>query len=376
VIAIAIPKLRRAALVAILACAGGGACVPAPRGPIDLTRVEARVVHFGLKSPRSAICPGEPVALDVMLDVVDPGDHDAKPRRLVPHRHEIDDAIFDVRQLQLSSPNGTFDTAGVFHPNDDVQASVHTGFVLYARAPHGPAFSVRFPPSYECTANIGASGRPGADGHDGEDALFVDRDEDVLAPGVAQGGPAIGRPGQPGGEGAEGPRLTVFVTWVRTPDYTKLLAARAAGDVDRLTLVAPGTPLEIIARGGHGGAGGRGGQGATGMDASGGGRGGTGGIGGEGGKGGSVHVVLDERFEDLERYVVTDVRGGSGGAGGMPGRGGQGTRGDRIGSARMGAEGPAGANGPTGRAGPFGRASIVRGDVHARFENLGAIVAL
>ena len=362
----------------------GAACVPAPRGPIDLHRVEARAVHFGLASPRSAICPGEPVRLNVMLDVVDADDPDAAPRRLVPHRHEIDDAIFDFRQLHVSSPNGTFDEDGTFHPDADVRTSAQTGFVLHARPPNGPAFAVRFPPSYECTARIGAAGQPGIPGEPGGDATIGDRDAMTYPAATDLGRPAMGGPGQAGGPGSEGPSFTVFVTWVKTPDYTKLLAARAVGGVERITLVAPGTPLEVFARGGDGGPGGLGGEGAIATEpAQMGGMGGTGGAGGAGGKGGSVHVVLDERFDDLEGLVSVDVRGGKGGTGGMPGRGGSGAvedrptkKGYRYIRVRTGQHGPPGAHGPVGASGPYGRASVVRGDVRARFEGLGAIVPL
>ena len=78
-----------AALGALLA----GACVPAPRAPIDLQHVEARVVYFGLNGPRSTVCPGEPVAMDISLDAT----VDGSEVRLVKHRFEIDDYIFDMR---------------------------------------------------------------------------------------------------------------------------------------------------------------------------------------------------------------------------------------------------------------------------------------
>lgn len=277
------------------------ACVPAPRAAIDLERVETRQVRFGLASPRAAVCPGEPVKLDVVLDVVD---EDGDAMKLVPHRRTFEDSIFDVRQLRVSSPQGFFDGDGVFYPKPDVTASVQTGFVLYARAPNGPSFSVRFPPSYECTASIGRDGPTGD----------------------------------------KGPRFEVFVTWVKTPDYTKLLAARAFGEVDALTLVAPGTPLLARARGGQGAAG------APGAD------------GGEGGPGGEVTIVVDDRFDELERLVTSDVRGGDGGPAGY----------DEV-LARTQSEG---IRGKPGKHGAPGKATIVRGDdVRSRFEGLGAIVA-
>ncbi len=258
-------------------------------------------MRLGLAGPRAAICPGEPVKLDVVLDVVD---EDGETMKLVPHRRTFEDAIFDVRQLRVSSPQGFFDGDGVFYPKPDVAASVQTGFVLYARAPHGPSFSVRFPPAYECTASIGRDGPTGG----------------------------------------EGPRFEVFVTWVKTPDYTKLLAARAFGEVDAITLVAPGTPLVARACGGRGAAGVPGGDG------------------GDGGAGGDVTIVVDDRFDDLERMVTADVRGGDGGPAGY----------DEL-LARTQTEG---IRGRPGKHGPRGKASIVRGrDVRSRFEGLGAIVA-
>ena len=108
----------------------------------------------------------------------------------------------------------------------------------------------------------------------------------------------------------------MFVTWVETADYAKLLASRAEGDIDMLTLVAPGYPLNVIAIGGTGG---DGGQGPRGMRAGG---GGTGGDGGSGGAGGGVDVIVDERFAELEGYVNIDVQGGAGGRAGPPGPGG------------------------------------------------------
>ena len=281
--------------------------------------------------------------------------------------------MFHTRQLHLSSAQGSFDQDGVFHPSPDVTVSAQAGFVIFMRAPHGPSFSVRFPPAYECTAQLEAAGRHGAPGLSGDDATMADRDEERGA-GTHPLAAATGGPGQAGGPGGGGPRFEVYVTWVRTPDYTKLLAARSLGDVQTLTLAAPGTPLEVLALGGRGGAGGRGGQGGTGLGA-GGGMGGRGGLGGSGGAGGEVDIYIDERFDDLERMVVANVDGGPGGPGGMPGAGGEA---DRVGAgaprSRESSRGVPGANGGDGRRGPSGVARIARADVRERFAGLGAIV--
>lgn len=373
---------RRVAGRLALACAASVlvACVPTRTAPIDLYRADTKVIRFALKNPRSAICPGEPVAMDVELDAV----VDGEILHLKQHRFGLDDYLFEPRQLHLSSPQGVFAENGSFYPNPDVTASVQTGFVFFVRAPHGPAFSVRFPPSYECTAMIGGAGRLGAPGENGDDAIVSETTDDVARGDDPRAG-AMGHAAQHGGPGGDGPRFEVYVTWVRTPDYTKLLAARSLGDVQRITLVAPGTPLVIRARGGQGGAGGRGGEGGSGIvigsSSKGrplygaGGRGGTGGTGGAGGTGGDVDVYLDERFDDLERLVVADVDGGAGGTGGMSGRGGDG---GRAADFRTGGEGSLrgspGAGGADGRRGAAGSARIARADVRARFEGLGAVV--
>jgi hypothetical protein len=357
-----------------MACVNGTA-------PIDLYRADTKVLRVALKNPRSAICPGEPVPLDIELDALVDGDM----IHLKQRRFDLDDRIFEPRQLHLSSAQGFFGENGSFYPNPDVTASAQTGFVFFVRAPHGPAFSVRFPPSYECTAMIGAAGRYGAPGKDGEDAIAADRNADVVR-GEDPDAAAWGHTAQDGGQGGEGPRFAVYVTWVRTPDYTKLLAARSFGDVQRLTLVAPGTPLTVRARGGQGGTGGRGGQGGRGLmmgtSANGraiygaGARGGTGGTGGMGGSGGDVDVYIDDRFDDLERMVVADVEGGPGGPGGQPGRGGDGGRpsGFTRGTEGSLTNGPPGAPGGDGKRGAAGRARIARADVRAQFDGLGAVV--
>ncbi|MBX3192476.1 MAG: hypothetical protein KF819_36130 [Labilithrix sp.] len=360
----------------VMGCAVGG-CVPMRTAPVDLYRADTRVVRLALKNPRSAICPGQPLDLDVELDAV----VDGEMRHLVQRRYDLDDAIFDLRQLHLSSPQGFFGENGAYYPSPDVTVSAQTGFVIYARAPHGPAFSVRFPPAYECTATIGAPGRYGAPALDGDDAIAAERNHEIDEGQDDVSPAAAGHAGQEGGPGGKGPDLTVYVTWVRTPDYTKLLAARSLGDLDRVTLVAPGTTLKVLARGGQGGAGGRGGQGARGLPGDRrdgryvygrGGRGEAGGEGGEGGAGGNVEIVVDDRFDDLERMVVADVRGGEGGPGGLPGKGGEGGwAAFREGGSLRGAPGPSGPNGKPGRA---GSARLVRASVQDRFEGMGPIV--
>lgn len=217
---------RRVAGRIALACAASFlfACVPTRTAPIDLYRADTKVIRFALKNPRSTICPGEPVALDVELDAV----VDGEILHLKQHRFGLDDYIFEPRQLHLSSPQGFFAENGVFYPNADVTASVQTGFVFFVRAPHGPAFSVRFPPSYECTTMIGVAGRNGVAGENGDDAIVSETTDDVAAGDDPRAG-AMGHAAQHGGPGGEGPRFEVFVTWFRTPDYTKLLAARSLG---------------------------------------------------------------------------------------------------------------------------------------------------
>ena len=350
-------------------------CVPAPRAPIDLQKAEAKTIRLGLRHPRSAICPGEPVELDFSMEVdTDDGDR----FHVVARRVDIDDAIFDPSQLYLSSPQGRFED-GVFYPAEDARLSLGTGFVFYARAPRGPAFSVRFPPYYECDGYVGGEGKAGVRGRD--DAIGV---VGKPLPGLdrqALAGDEVGDRVD-GGAGGVGPKLTVYVTWVRTADYSKLLAARSVGDIDMLSFSAPGYPLDVVARGGHGGDGGRGRQGATG-----GGAGSAGGSGGPGGDGGELEVVVDERFPELESSLRIDVRGGDGGRGGSPGPGGEREMrqvyrrrkgGGRSATGDWVPNGPRGVPGPSGSAGARGadgRFVIRSGEAASQFAGVGALAA-
>lgn len=356
-----------------------------PRGPIDLRETETKIVRVGVEAPRGGICPGEPVTLDIELTA----DIGWKAARLTRVRRDLDDPIFDMRQLRIASAQGRIDGEGRFFPDADPLVSAQSGFVLYVAVPRGPTFSVRYPPVYECATPFGHEGQKGNDGAKGEDALFEDR-SDPSGTGVLPS--ANGFVGGDGGDGGSGPELTIYVTWVRTPDYTRLLAARAEGDLHGVTLRAPGTPLDVVARGGRGGSGGRGGQGASGLDEvrrhrgrgdssvlhplTHGGIGGTGGSGGNGGAGGSVRVIVDERFE-LEPWVHVDVGGGLGGEAGRGGQGGRGGASTHSGARETtSSSGLPGTHGRTGKSGANGHVTFERGDVGSRFEGLGAIVQL
>lgn len=367
----------RLATVAALLSALLGACAPSPRAPADLRVTDARVVRFGLGTGVGAICPGSAVPIELQLEARVDG-HDVT---LFRHRRDLDDRVFDLAQVHLSSPQGTFDRDGVFHASPDVLATAQSGYVLHVRVPNGPAFAVRYPPSYACGSPFGKEGSQGVEGQAGTDAVLGEAEGHVTADGTGLAGG--GRPGNPGGPGGTGPKMTVFVTWVSSPDYTRLLAARSVGDAGGLTLVEPGTTLSVVARGGPGGRGGRGGRGAAAFAVEqAGAPGGAGGRGGPGGVGGEVELVLDERFPELERWVRADVSGGVGGEGGLGGQGGgplgRLAAGDRRGAAHYdyGQPGPTGMNGGSGAPGASGKVSIVRRDVRALFEGLGPIVPL
>jgi hypothetical protein len=263
----------------------------------------------------------------------------------------------------------------MFVPDADARTSLGSGFVIYARAPRGPAFSIRFPPYYECGGRIGGRGVAGRSGIDEAEANPENPARAVLDETI---GGAPSSPSIDGGRGGRGPRLSVFVTWVMTADYTKVLAGRAEGDIDMLTLVAPGYPLNVIAQGGRGGDGGRGTRGT-----SDGGRGGTGGKGGRGGDGGVVDVVLDERFADLEGYVNVDVRGGEGGAAGNGGPGGDREivktrrhKGRDEQYVQVGTSGPPGVAGVMGQRGEEGSFRVHAGSVREKFEGVAGLKVL
>lgn len=324
---------------------------------------------FALRSARSAICPGEPVKLDISMDVAT----DSGEVRLVQRRQEMDDRLFDPAQLELSSPQGTFED-GTFFPDRDARRSLGTGFVFYARPPHGPAVAIRFPPYYECGGQVGAEGAPGLQGIDlgapRVGARYPLTDPAIVGPETSGS--------IDGGDGGRGPSFVVYVTWVRTADYTKLLAGRATGEVDMLGLAAPGYPLQIFATGGRGGLGGRGGEGDVAAV------GGVGGAGGRGGDGGHVEVVIDERFPELEQYIAVDVSGGPGGGAGNGGPGGRPQlverfhkrNGHSMGLVFQGPSGPRGPGGTVGGPGREGSAVIRRGDVRDRFVGLGPMQVL
>ncbi len=335
---------------------------------MDLRDAEVKEIRFALRHPRSAICPGEPVPLDVAMDVqLRDGDRMTVAQRRV----DLDEPIFSLDQLNLSSPQGRFED-GVFLPDPDARTSIGTGFVFYARAPRGPAFAIRFPPYYECGGKIGGAGiagRPGSNESEPNPGNGDAFDEAITGPRSSASIEGV--------DGGHGPKLTVFVTWVETPDYTKVLAGRAEGDIDMLTLVAPGYPLNVIAVGGSGG---DGGQGSCGLSARG---GGTGGVGGKGGDGGVVDVIVDERFADLEGYVNVDVRGGAGGRAGPGGPGGareivrkrtrKGQLGDYV---PVGTSGPPGFPGTRGARGAAGTFTLRSGAVRTKFEGLAGVRVL
>lgn len=347
--------------------ASSAGCFPGPRGPVDLRDAEVKEIRLQLRHPRAAICPGEPVPLDVSIDAM----IDGQLTTVRQHRDEIDEPIFSLADLHLESPQGTFED-GVFIPNVDARDSLGSGFVFYARAPRGPAFSVRFPPYYECGGKIGGAGQDGYSGLN------------LTEPNHAGGRPfsetIAGRhkADTVGGiDGGKGPRLSVYVTWGRTADYTRVLVGHSEGDIEMVTMVAPGYPLNVVAIGGNGGDGGKGMQGQSGA-----GQGGSGGDGGKGGDGGEVDVIVDERFPELEQMINVDVSGGQGGGYGPGGAGGerklQAYRSKKRGLhyVPVGDPGKPGFPGLAGKHGEKGTFFIRRADIHPQFAGVAGLTLL
>ena len=355
------------------------ACRIAPRGPVDLRDAHVVQVYLGAKGARQSFCPGEAAPLDVVIDAVLPGDD--RTTRFHTHREDLWDWLFDPVTLRMASAQGSIDEEAIFHASRDPLVSAN-GYLIDLHT-SGPAFGLRFPPSYECVTTFGSTGRIGESGRDGERGPWT-VDE-----------PMAGQTGGDGGAGGPGPSFRVFVTWVRTPYYPKLLAAVAEAGFDGVALAPPDRALTITARGGDGGAGGRGGPGAPGqyecrwnrrkkehsaclptVDLKPG-FGGTGGAGGEGGTGGELEVHVDRRYPEIAERLALDVRGGAGGIGGRGGAGGNNAVSSQYAmkseESEFGTPGRAGAN---GAAGANGTSRIVFDDIAPVFARVKTIEPL
>lgn len=187
----------------------------------------------------------------------------------------------------------------------------------------------------------------------------------------------LGRNGGRGEAGGPGPDVTVRLSMLSSPFYSRLIVAGIAveqalpfyvlADADQ---VPQSDWLLVASQGGRGGRGADGTNGTRGVDgqpgcpaSSGGagGAGGNGGAGGPGGRGGRLTVVVPDDTPFLAGLVDAIAPGGEGGEGGRAGRGGEGGRAGtpsnadrRCQGATAGSDGPNGRPGADGREGPHG----------------------
>jgi hypothetical protein len=249
-----------------------------------------------------------------------------------------------VSFLDRSSAEAVPQGDGSWVAADDPMVSLVRGFTVRAalRAKPEVQASARLDPEYSCLPHaFSYRGRGGRSGSTRENPT--------------------------GGNGGDGPDITVRLGVVRSPYVERLLVAGIeVGEAPPLYYVADAnviTPrdwLIIESAGGYGGRGGDGEKGATGTagaqgcpgGAGGpGGNGGNGGPGGGGGRGGRITIITAAEEPFLAGLVDARSPGGRGGDGGKGGAGGRGGEG----GAALRAECSAGPAGPDGRAGVPGR---------------------
>jgi hypothetical protein len=356
--------------LAALAFAGAGGCTfftrlagggDASAFTVDMEKYEVRSIDLRFEGAGERWCPGQKGAFKVLAEAVEK----AQPAKeltletVAPEAHaEEGRGKVDLTMYAMAARGGRVEQ-GVFTASEDPFATLN-GFDVKATYRFDKTKEIvrHFDPEYSCLTAVGMSGAPGPMGDEGEWGN--------------DGGGAAG-PGGPGGQGGDGPRLTAFVTIVRTPIHEKVGLIKVVGDVEEMTLFDLSKGMVVVARGGDGGPGGPGGQGGQGRDPSGpGGSGGTGGDGGPGGNGGAVVLVVDERYPELARIVEVDVSGGAPGPGGDGGYGGSGGPARaNCSSCQPGTDGAGGGPGRDGTvAGRSGHSELQAGNVGQMFPSL------
>jgi hypothetical protein len=353
------PRLTRAALVLALlpACAFFRHLVG--RDTVDLEKADVRSMGVDIRKDQKTICPRERVQMAVFADVVLDGED--KPQKVETWAGSgavNKNGKLDFDEFAFKSSEGTFDAEGWFSPRPDLLATAGHEFEIrsvFKRRPDKFTFTTNYKPDYDCikasghdgaSGHGGTEGAAGSDGSRGTDGAYstttnppttpggVSTTSTTQGPGGNGGNGGPGGPGGPGSDGGAGPRISVELTFAKTPFYDKLVVARLQGDVNDVLLYPAETALALHANGGPGGAGGNGGRGGRGGQGGSGnppgsngadGAQGHGGRGGNGGPGGIVDIVFDPRFEaDLRAALKPEAMGGSPGPGGSGG----GSRGD------------------------------------------------
>jgi len=362
---------------------------------VDLENAEVKSMSVDIRKEQKTICPRESVQMAVFAEVMMKDEAQAQSFETWEGRGSVNkNDKLDFPEFAFHSPQGSFDADGWFTPDSNLLTTVSTEFELttaYKRRPDKFTFKMTYKPDYGCISSGGTSGEggragnggsPGPNGNDGSYGSDS-------APGGngTDGGP--GTPGGTGSGGANGPRIEVVATMVKTGFYDKLVAVRLTGAVDDFLLFHPEQTVTVMAtggpggpggQGGPGGAGGRGGSGNPGGSGGNGGPGANGGNGGNGGAGGEISLTFDSRFPELAQLIRLDVTGGSGGPAGSGGTGGRGgSSGTGLGqstSGSSGSDGSMGNPGTAGQVGASGNATAQAGDVASAFAGMEGITVL
>lgn len=280
---------------------------------VDMEKHEVHSIDLAFPEAGERWCPGQSGAFKVLAEAIEKKKPDeALTLETAAPTASANEARgkMDLTEFAMAARGGSVER-GVFRATEDPFAAL-LGFDVKAtyRLDKTKEVVRHFDPEYSCITAIGRAGPAGQEGDEGQW-------------GEEGGGP--GGVGGPGGGGGQGPRLTAYVTIVRTPKYEKAGLLKVTGDIEAMTLFDLAKGVSVVARGGQGGSGGRGGQGGPGSDPQGpGGNGGSGGDGGPGGDGGEITLIVDHRYPELARLVELDVSGGAPGPGGDGGNGGSG----------------------------------------------------
>jgi hypothetical protein len=264
----------------------------------------AQIREIKIVPQESRACPGAPIHTDYEAILADGSS--------VPFARSYDNKQpprLHVSFLKRQSPDAAAREDGNWVAERDPLATMSTGFRLTATLRANPRImsSVVLPPTYDCS-----------------------RRQFVFGGGA----------GLLGGDGSNGPDVTVRLDVRHSPFYVKLyVAAIEAGRARPVYVVGDSSAvgsadwLLVESRGGDGAAGvagmngidgapgipgcpgGAGGQGQDGHD---------GGPGGDGGRGGRITIVVPPNQSGLARLVKSASWGGTGGSGGAGGTGGRG----------------------------------------------------
>lgn len=334
----------RSFTVALL-CLGSAVSACSRRPPPDFRPDPAlveRIREIRIHTDRSAACPGDLIgaSYEAILD----------DRSVLPFERRYDrrnPPPLHVVFLGRTSHEAESQEDGDWVTDPDPLVSALTGFRLnvFLRAKPSVNASAVVAPEYSCLRTV---------------FRFVGRPGDV---------------GQPGGDG---PDITIRIGILSSPFYQRLLVVGievgyappffVLADADRVP------PADWLVVESWGGAGGRGRDGSPGVAGAGGvpgcpgsagapgGAGGNGGAGASGGRGGRITIIAPAEEPFVAGLVDAGSRGGPGGAGGRGGKGGPGGKGgearptDPNRRCERGSDGPAGPDGRPGPEGPPGAA--------------------